>query len=190
MVPATVEQLLLTETEEAVQDLLSDEGSVFLVDWREEDDAIVACCETILKTGDLSAEVVEINAKPGFEMYISHRGRRVRVPLVVGIEDRHITLHTLNELLKPEFEIRVCVDSHGSDTLAFLPLDAAEWSALEARFGDSVDRHFRKVEERPNLFTDHWSAAVRPRDNQTPPRTGAAEKRSWLQWLFSRGPGR
>ena len=190
MVPATVEQLLQAESEEAVQDLLVDEDSVFLVDWREEDDAIVGCCENILKTGDLSAEVVEVQAEPGFEMYISHRGHRVKVPLVVGTEDRHITVHTLNELLKPAFEIRVCVDSNGSDTLAFLPLAAADWLALEARFGDVVAKHFRKVEERPNLFTDRWSAAVRPRDNQTLQRTGAAGKRSWFQRLFGRGPGR
>jgi hypothetical protein len=156
MIPPTVEQLLTNESEEAIEALLADQDSVFLVDWREEDDAIVGYCEDILQTGDLAAEVVEVDADPGFEMYISHRGRRVKVPLVVGHEDRHITIHTLNQLLKPAFEIRVCVDSNGSDTLAFLPLSGADWSALEARFGEKVGRRFRKVEARPNLFTDPW----------------------------------
>ncbi len=156
MVPATVEQLLSTESESAIEEMLADKDNVFLVDWREEDDAIVGYCEDILKTGDLTAEPVEIDADPGFEIYILHRGKRVKVPLAVGPEDRHITLYTLNELLRPAFEIRVCVDSNGSDTLAFLPLSAADWSALEGRFGAKVAKHFRKVEERPNLFTDHW----------------------------------
>lgn len=154
MVPATVEQLLFAGSKEAVRVLLADQDSVFLVDWREEDDAIVGYCEGVLQTGDLAAELVEIEADPGFEIHISHRGQRVKVPLVVGPEDRHITLHTLNELLKPAFEIRVCVDSNGSDTLAFLPLPAADWAALERCFGEMVAKHFRRIEQRPNLFTD------------------------------------
>lgn len=136
--------------------MLADQDNVFLVDWREEDEAIVGYCEDILKTGDLSAELVGIDADPGFQVYISHRGKRVKVPLVVGPEDRHITLYTLNELLKPAFEIRVCVASRGSDTLAFVPLSAADWSALEGRFGAKVAKHFRRIEPRPNLFTEAW----------------------------------
>src|SRR5688500_773949 len=127
MVPTTVERLLQNETEEALQDLLAKQDGVFLVDCREEDDEIVRACEDILKTGDLAAEVVEVDADPGFEMYISHRNQRVKVPLVVGYEDRHITIHTLNELLKPTFEIRVCVGSNLGDTLAFVPLPAVDW---------------------------------------------------------------
>jgi hypothetical protein len=190
MVPDTVEQLLSAGSESAIEKMLADHDTVFFVDWREEDDAIVGYCEGILKTGDLAAELIQIDADPGFEIYIAHRGRRVKVPLVIGLEDRHITLYTLNELLKPAFEIRVCVDSNGSDTLAFLPLSGADWSALDARFGDTVARHFRKVEERPNLFTDPWSAVVSARDDQPLQRTGAAKERSWLQTLFGCGPGR
>ncbi len=156
MVPATVEELLRTNSEEAVERLLADHDTVFWVDWREEDDAIVRYCEDILRTGDLSAEVADIDADPGFEMYISYRGQRTKVPLVEGLADRHITLHTLNQLLKPAFEIRVCADSNGMDTLAFLPLSATDWSALEATFGERVERRFRKIEQRPNLFTETW----------------------------------
>lgn len=75
---------------------------------------------------------------------------------MAGPADRHITLHTLNELLKAAFEVRVCVASNGSDTLAFLPLPADDWSALERRFGAKVAKHFRRIEQRPNLFTDRW----------------------------------
>ena len=156
MIPPTVEQLLSTGTEAAVDALLADQDIIFHVDWREEDDAIVRYCEDILQTGDLTAELVDTDADPGFEIYISHRGQRVKVPLVVGPQDRHITLYTLNELLKPAYEIRVCVDSNGSDTLAFLPLPAADWSAVERRFGAKVAKHFRRIEQRPNLFTDPW----------------------------------
>ncbi|HZZ00709.1 MAG TPA: NADAR domain-containing protein [Candidatus Baltobacteraceae bacterium] len=160
MIPQSIEQLLSTESESTVEAMLADRDHVFLVDWREEDDAIVKYCEDILQTGDLAAELVEIDADPGFEIYISHRGKRVKVPLVVGPEDRHITLYTLNELLKPAFEIRVCVDSNGSDTLAFLPLSAAEWSGLEARYAPTVAKHFRRIEQRELLLATRGTTLV------------------------------
>lgn len=156
MIPPTVEQLLADGSEDAATRLLADRDSVFLVDWREEDDAIVGYCERILKTGQLRGEIVDVDDDPGFEIYIERGPRRVKVPLVVGPEDRHITLFTLNQLLMPDYEIRVCVDSNGSDTLAFLPLSSADWSKLEARFGNVVRTRFRKIEEHPNLFTEGW----------------------------------
>ena len=156
MIPPTVEQLLEEDTTDSAKRLLADRASVFLVDWREEDDAIVGLCEQILKTGQLSAEVVDIDDDPGFEIYINRGRRRMKVPLVISTQDRHITLYTLNQLLTPDYEIRVCVDSNGSDTLAFLPLSSTDWSKLEARLGGKVDKRFRKIEQRPNLFTDAW----------------------------------
>lgn len=156
MIPATVERLLRDDTRQAAEEMFDDRKAVFLVDWREEDDAIVGYAEDLLQTGDLSAELVGVDDDPGFELYISRKGKREKVPLVAGKEDRHITLNALNELLQPEYEIRVCVDSRGSDTLAFLPLPAADWTALEARFGKKVAAHFRKIEAQPNLFTERW----------------------------------
>jgi len=156
MIPASVERLLQDGTQEAVEQMLQDAKAVFLVDWREEDDAIVGAAEDILQTGDLSAELVGIDDEPGFALYLSHKGKRDKVPLVAGNEDRHITLHALNGLLRPEYEIRVSIDSRGSDTLAFLPLPAADWTELESRFGKKVAAHFRKIEAHPNLFTERW----------------------------------
>jgi hypothetical protein len=156
MIPESVHQLLRSPSDETVTALLEDNAAVFNVDWREEDDAIVEYCESVLGTGTLAAQVFDIDEDPGFEMYISYAGQGTKVPLVVGHEDRHITLLTLNRVLAPEYEVRVLVDSNGSDTLTFLPLSSADWSALEAKYGASVAAHFRRIEEKPNLFTDPW----------------------------------
>ena len=156
VIPVTVENLLANPTKQAIQAMLQDQESIFLVDWREEDDAIVASCEDILKTGALSAELVDIDDEPGFAGYLKFRNKRVRFPWVVGTEDRHITLYTLNQILKPEYEIRVCIDSNGSDTLAFLPLSCKDWAELENAHGKRVGKHFRRIEERPNLFMERW----------------------------------
>jgi hypothetical protein len=156
MISPSVVNLLKNPSDENISALLDDDGAVFLVDWREEDDAIVEYCESILCTGSLSAVIVDIDADPGFELYIEYAGKRTRVPLVVGPEDRHLTLHSLNQILAPDYEVRVCVDSQGSDTLAFLPLRATHWSELERTYGAQVAAHFRKIAKKPNLFTDPW----------------------------------
>ncbi len=156
MIPATVQQLLKTDSAEDAQSLLADTTAAFAVDWREEDDAIVRYCEEILRTGKLSAEIGETDEDPGFEMYIMYGSNLAKVPLVAGPEDRHITLHTLNQLLKPDFDIRACMASRGSDTLVFVPLPAADWESLEKQYGERVEKHFRRISERPNLFIDSW----------------------------------
>ena len=156
MISSTVSQLLSSPSEESLQAMFDDESAVFWVDWREEDDAIPEYCEGILKTGSLSGELVEIGADPGFEIYIAYNGQRVTIPVVVGAEDRHITLHTLNQILSPDYEIRVCVDSNGSDTLAFVPLASEDWAKLESSYGTEVAKRFRRIQAKPNLFTDRW----------------------------------
>ncbi|WP_228277599.1 hypothetical protein [Acinetobacter dispersus] len=39
--------------------------------------------------------------------------------------DRDTTLKALNQILQPDYEIRFCMASDGSDTLAFLPLPSS-----------------------------------------------------------------
>jgi hypothetical protein len=156
MIPKSVDDVLQSPSEDNVSALLDDDSAVFMVDWREEDDAIVEYCESVLGTGSLSAELVDIDDDPGFELYITYAGDRAKVPLVAGPEDRHITLYTLNQVLAPDYEVRVCVDSNVSDTLAFLPLAATDWSALESKYGEAVAERFKRIEEKPNLFTDPW----------------------------------
>lgn len=139
--------------ESDIRALLDDRDTVFWVDWREEDDAIVEYCESILNTGSLAAEVIETDNDEGFEFRIAYNGRHKTVPLTMSPEDRHITLITLNAVLLPEYEIRLCVASAGSDTLAFIPLETKAWNELRDRYGDTLEKHFYALQETPNVFT-------------------------------------
>ena len=139
---------------ESVNALLDDQQTVFWVDWREEDDAIPNYCESILQTGHLSGELVQVDAHPGFEIYVCYQEKRIKVPLTVSASDRHITICTLNHALVPDYEVRFCIASNGNDTLAFLPLPLTTWAELEERYGDRVGELFYKIAPRPNLFTD------------------------------------
>jgi hypothetical protein len=149
-----IESVLASPTAENIQALLDDEATVFWVDWRQEDESIAESCETILQTGALSGELVNVATGEGFEVYLNYRGQRHKVPLTYSGADRHVALCALNDVLRPEYEIRFCIDSHGSDTLAFLPLASDQWADLEHRYGDAVGQRFYQFAASPNLFTD------------------------------------
>src|ERR1041385_1332189 len=103
--------VLESPTEEAVQALLDDAAMVFWIDWRQEDDTIAEACEKVLRTGTLRSELIEVDTTHGYEIHLHHGDRGVRVPLTYTAADRHITIWSLNELLKPHHEIRLCIDS-------------------------------------------------------------------------------
>lgn len=149
--------VLESPTGSAVRALLDDETTIFWIDWRQEDETIAGSCESVLQTGRLSGELVEVDSDEGFEVYLQYGDRRIQVPLNYSGDDRHITLCALNQVLAPDYETRFCIDSNGSDTLAFLPLKCEQWSAFESQYGEAVSRRFYKIAERPNLFTDPLS---------------------------------
>ncbi len=174
-IPVEIVDALHAGTQEALYELMENHDLGFAVDWREEDTEIVAICEGVLKTGKLSAELVDADTAAGFEMFIHFGDDRRRVPLVIGVEDRHITLHTLNQMLLPEYEIRCIKASLGSDMLFALPLPCESWRQLERDFPDAVARHFLPIEESPNLFTD-------PLDHGGAGKSAHEKKRPW--WKF------
>jgi len=133
---------------------LKSKDAFFWVDWREEDDAIVEYCESLLETGELSAEIIDADNEHGFDMYIVYSNKRAKVSLTLSEDDRHITLCALNDILRPDYEVRFVIASKGSDTLAFVPLPSAEWQALERRYGKQVEKHFYRIAGKPNLYTD------------------------------------
>jgi len=157
-----IERFFSSPTEANLETLLNSQDTVFWVDWREEDDAIVEYCEDILQTNQLAAELKDTEDAPGFQLSIVYKGKKCVVPLVVGLADRHITLYSLNKAISADFEIRFCVDSAGGDTLAFLPLPNALWCELEEKFGDIVAEHFSKIEAQPNLFTEGYGYQSKP----------------------------
>src|SRR5262252_8101964 len=127
---ALVTAVLESHSQSAIEALFSDRQTVFWIDWRQEDDSIPNDCEAVLQTGSLSGEIKEVDTEEGFEVYVKYRGKRVKVPLTYSGADRHITIYAINFMLRPEHEIRFCIDSNGSDTLAFLPLPTATWNQL------------------------------------------------------------
>jgi len=133
-----VRELLSSPSADAVQAFLDDESTVFWIDWRQEDETIAESCELTLNTGSLDGELIE-KTDDG--------------------SDYHVEILTINRVLNPDYEIRFCIDSDGSDTLGFVALSPNDWNALREQFGDLVDKHFYQIADTPNLFTDPLSFA-------------------------------
>ncbi len=150
MIPKTIERHIASPDDEAATDaLFEDETKLFWVDWRDEDDAIVDYCESVLSTGSLASEW------DGLKLFIRYKDTRHEVPLTHSGVDRHITMVALNEVLAGEHEIRFLWASDGGDTLAFVLLGADEWADLEQRHGvEAVTATFLTLGEFPNVFTD------------------------------------
>ena len=126
---------------------------VVWVDWREEDEAIIRYCEDILKTGTLLSEYQDADNKLGYVLYIHYNNKKTIVPFNPDNVSRDTTLIALNQVLNPDYEVRLWIDSIGGDTLAFVPLSSAQWSELEKEFGtEKVQYHFSKINAQSKMF--------------------------------------
>jgi hypothetical protein len=138
----------ITSGEESALDaLLEGDDIAFVVDWKEYDDEIVEDCESVLKTGELSAEFSEEADEDnplGYDVFIHYKGRRVRIPLSnIGVGNRDRTIHTLSALLAPEYTIRYAIEA---DTAILLPLETTLWNEIIERFGkEKVAKYFEPV---------------------------------------------
>ena len=125
---------------------------VMVVDWREEDDAIIGYCENILETGQLSAELEDADNQQGFSITIHYGEKSLLIPYQGEGADRDTTLRSLNEILQPEYEIRFCKASDGSDTLEFIPLPKKLWHQLDMKYAGKMDTLFARFEHDSVFF--------------------------------------
>ena len=143
-------QWLADRDEGAIDDAYFDDGCphFFAVDWREDDAEIVACCAECVGLNSLCAEWRDDT------LVIICDDCETNVPLADDEGDRDTTVRTLNDVLQPDFEIRLLVCSHGSDTAGFAVLPHADWQLLDAEFPQAVSENFIALRLLPNMFTE------------------------------------
>lgn len=144
-----IEKLISEPSEETTSLLFENNSEVFWVDWREDDDVLAEYCDSIMETHKLSS------SWEGDRLLIRYGEVTKEVPLSNSCADRHITLLTINEILSPDYEVRMVWDSDGGDTLAFTVLPTEKWLELETRYGkDKIDKAFLRLTYNLNTFTD------------------------------------
>ncbi|EPF87802.1 hypothetical protein GCM10025882_21740 [Acinetobacter gyllenbergii] len=154
---ALIESILQSGTEEAYFEVFEQyEGSIYqvlmIVDWREEDEVIVEYCEKILQTGNLSVETESADNTQGFIIRLHYKDQALIIPYQGEGADRDTTLKALNQILQPDYEIRFCEPSDGSDTLEFIPLPKALWQKLDQKYSHQIDQLFRRFEPESVFF--------------------------------------
>lgn len=136
--------------ERAIENLFFNNAcpSFFAVDWRDDDQAIVQYCANCLDLDSLNAEWNDDT------LAIVRDGHKTTVPHKSDDGDRHVTLCTLNYVLLPDFEIRMLVCSHGSDTAGFCVLSTSDWDELDRQYAETTDENFLRLSSLPNIFTE------------------------------------
>lgn len=125
---------------------------VIWVDWGEYDDAIVEYIEKCLQTGHLSATIKDM-PNDELQLTVNYDGN-IYTHLIV---DRDDTMIWLNSILMPDYEIRFCKISDGSDTLAFLPLTREHWHQLETIYTlDKINTHFEAINSDSVFFNKEY----------------------------------
>lgn len=134
----------------AIESLCHDEEcqNLFWVDWREEEESIVEDCASRLQLDLLTTKWIDD------KLVIVRDKTETVVPLEQEPGDRHIALCTLNEVLAPDFEIRMLVCSHGGDTLAFCVLPSTDWEQLDKEHPEATAENFLRFSPKLNLFTE------------------------------------
>ena len=156
-------QWLVAQDEAAIDDAFFDDGCphFFAVDWGEDDADIVQYCADCLGGDSIRTEW------RGDSLVIMRDDKETTVPLAHDEGDRDITLRTLNDVLQPDYEIRMLVCSHGSDTAGFAVLSAADWLSLECEIPQAINENFVRLTLLPNIFTEmtaeHLPKAARAR---------------------------
>lgn len=151
-----LEEYLLTKDPDFFADNFCDDDAIYdivmWIDWREEDENIIEYCVDILQTDQLSVETLDANNIRGFETIITYKNQEITIPYKCEGADRDTTIRTLNQIIKSDFEIRLCKESYGSDTLCFLPLTNKQWFQLEEKYKTQVAKKFKKITNKTILF--------------------------------------
>ena len=111
------------------QDELIERDLLVVVDWRAEEEEVVADFAAHLADGDsLDAEAKDGDA---YELWVRYNGEASRLPLTESQADRYVTICSLASILSQKYEIRGLRSSLRDDTHLFMILTRADWAALE-----------------------------------------------------------
>lgn len=118
-------------------------GAVIVVDHRESDDDLVGLFGAVVGDDVLDAHFVDDG--DGLDLIIRYASQVHRVTYPEDHADRDTTLRALAELLRPHYDMRLCVTSGRYDEAIFALLTREQWQSLESSHRETVARAFQPV---------------------------------------------
>lgn len=139
----------LKDTENFTELIESD--SLIWVDWGEYDEDIISYVNE--KIADkIEVELITNNKPYGDDICLKFENKSLVIPYKEKM-DRDTTIKSINEIMKPMYEILFCIESIGNDTLAFVVLHQNLWEELEHEFGkEKVGYYFERITLQSKMF--------------------------------------
>lgn len=126
-------KILRETSDDSVVDFISDNYDAFI--WDEYGDELKQWSGIAQKR---SLPLVSAEVRDGEATNYCYRGKCVLVPFKNERGDNTIGVHVMGNLVYPDLELRVVVDTIGNSEYAFLPLTPQEWRELENVFGEKA----------------------------------------------------
>ena len=130
------------------RDADEDDETLVWVDHREEEEALLCAFAERLP----AAEGLEPFWR-GDALWLRWRGAEHRLPLTFSPVDRYVAIHSLAELLAPDYRILVQRESLGGDTHGFLLLAQTAWETADAATRARLDADFEALEPGIDAFS-------------------------------------
>lgn len=142
MQPPEHDRVLLTGTDEALNDYIEHSGKCLVVDWRSDEGDLTDALAELLPAGWLSGTYDDE------DLYVTYRGARHKVGLRLSPADRYIWLRRMNEIMAGDYELRAFRHTLGDDTHCFLLAPCNWWSGMQAAFPKELGRVFARITKR------------------------------------------
>ena len=138
-VPDIVRELLANSTG-AIERLFETDSGVMWVDHRESLQSILSEITRIIGAGSLGFSATEDTVA------IRYKDRSTRIKIGTNLSLQHAVLMGVEELVAPDFGLRVVSASLGGDTVALTALTCRQWTELSCEFGElAVEKAFLSV---------------------------------------------
>jgi hypothetical protein len=141
MKPPRYDKILLSGSNEDLNEYIDESGKCLVVDWRGDEADLIDSLGEILPAGRLFQNWVDAED----DLYVIYRGIRHKVGLTMSGRDRYIALRRLNEIMVGEYELRVFRHTMEDDTHCFYPKSCAWWSRMEQAFPAEIQRVFARI---------------------------------------------
>ena len=145
MKPPEHDAVLLTGSDEELNDYIENSGKCLVVDWRSDEGGLTDALADLLPAGWLSGEWV---GDEDCDLFVTYRSVQHKVGLKLLPSDRYRWLRRMNELMAGEYELRGFRHTLGDDTHCFLPARCEWWAAMKEAFPKEVRRVFARITQR------------------------------------------
>ncbi len=128
-----------------------DNDEIIWIDWSEYDEDIIHYVnERIGNTIEITNE--ENGKDYGEDIIIKYKDKSLLIPYEDEM-DRDTTIISINEIIKPDYEIMLFLDSLKSDTLGFIVFEAGSLENLKSEFSkELIFKYFLPIKKESQMF--------------------------------------